>query len=309
MTENLSEVNVSEVAGNISQPLLSGRGRSFQMTLWTDDAKKIILDSNPEYMCWAPEEAPTTGKFHWQAYAYYKTQKSLKALQKKVKGIGSINFAKGTPEQNRTYVFGPYDKKGKQKPANPNAEEIGTLPVQGKRSDLESFRSAIMLGKRGRDLSVDHLEIKAKYPRLEALLSNEEDEQCARKMYEDGIKPEVTVLIGAPGVGKTRYAFDKHGHENVYIMPCGDGAAKSVWWDNYRGQDVIILDDFDGQIQYRYLLRLLDRYPFQMQTKGGYCWRKCTKIYITSNVEISDWYPAEGDCAALRRRITEIRHL
>jgi hypothetical protein len=298
---------ISEVAGNISRPLLRGRG--FQMTLWSDEALNTIRETNPTYMCWAPENAPTTGKFHWQTYVYYKTQKVLDNLRKKVKSIGSVELARGTAEENRTYIFGPYNKKGKEKPANPDAKEVGTLPVQGKRSDLQDFREAIVSGKRGRDLSMDFLEVKAKYPKLEALLSSEEDEQVARQMYRDGLEPEVTVLIGAPGVGKTRYAFDKHGDENIYVMPCGDGCAKSVWWDNYRGQDVIILDDFEGQIQYRYLLRLLDRYPFQMQIKGGYCWRRCTKIYITSNVDIDLWYPAEGDCAALRRRISAIIHL
>lgn len=299
--------NVSEVAGNIGLQLLRGRG--FAMTLWTDEALAKIKETNPAYMCWAPETCPTTKRFHWQTYAYYKTQKQLNALRKLVSGVGSVDLARGSPDENRTYIFGPYNKKGKEKPENPDAQELGVLPLQGKRVDLEQFRGAIVSGKRGRDLSVDYLEIKAKYPKLEGTLAAEEDEQRARQMYEDGIVPEVTVLIGAPGVGKTRYAFDKHGHRNVYVMPCGDGCSKSVWWDNYRGQDVIMLDDFDGQINYRYLLRLLDRYPFQMQVKGGYCWRRCSKIYITSNTEISDWYPAEGDCSALRRRITNIIHL
>ena len=50
-------------------------------------------------------------------------------------------------------------KDGKEKPINNEAVEIGTIPEQGKRNDLRGFDADIKAGKRGRDLSVVHLDI------------------------------------------------------------------------------------------------------------------------------------------------------
>ena len=41
------------------------------------------------------------------------------------------------------------------------------------------------------------------------------------------------------------------------------------WWDNYAQEEIIILDEFYGWLPYCEMLRLLDRYPCQVETKGG----------------------------------------
>lgn len=216
--------------------------------------------------------------------------------------------AKGSPTESKAYIKGPYNKDGKSKPENPDAVEVGTMPSQGKRNDLASFHQAIKDGKRGRQLSADHLPVIAKYPKLEQRLILEEDEETAWKNYEDGMKPEVHVIWGKAGKGKSRKVVETFGR-NVYIQGFGDGSAKSIWWDGYRGQDVILLDDFEGGVMsYKYLLRLLDRYPFRMQIKTGHCIKLAKKIYITANDPPEHWYPGE-DFAPLARRIDTITRM
>lgn len=59
------------------------------------------------------------------------------------------------------------------------------------------------------------------------------------------------------------------------------------------------------------MLRLLDRYPFNVQFKGGSLPFTSKKIYITSNQEPRTWYknvPNE-DYTPLIRRITTIIHV
>ena len=43
----------------------------------------------------------------------------------------------------------------------------------------------------------------------------------------------------------------------------------SKWWDNYAQEDVVIIDESYGWLPYCEMLRLLDRYPCQVETKGG----------------------------------------
>jgi len=63
-------------------------------------------------------------------------------------------------------------------------------------------------------------------------------------------------------VGKTRWAHDKFGQE-TYI------AKITPLWDGYRQQQIMI-DDFEDDIPYRTLLKMIDRYQYQGQIKGGY---------------------------------------
>lgn len=294
-----TEVQTQKSVGN-TRPPTSLRSRSWVLTLWDEESLKVLIDSKPDYLIYAPEVCPKTGKHHFQCYAYYKNPRKTDFMRHKYKG-NDVQLALGTHLQNKTYIQGPYKKGDKEKPHNPNAVEIGKLPTQGERSDLREFHEAIKTGKRGRDLSVDHLEIRAKYPKLEATLVNEEDEQRAIQMFKEGFCPEVHVRWGKPGTGKSRYVYDKHDAESIYELNLGDGSSKSVWWDGYRGQEVILINDFSGELGWKYLLRLLDRYPFRMQIKGSHCWRLCKYIYITANEPPVDWYRNEQSGPLLRR--------
>lgn len=299
------EVLEEKSGGNSRPPTSSGKYMAFTMTIWTDELLEKVKATKPQYMCWAPETCPETNKFHWQAYAYYKNPRAISAMGKLFGGDGRVFASGGDAKENRKYVFGPYSKDGKEKPVNPDAVEIGTIPEQGKRNDLRAFDSDIKAGKRGRDLSVDHLEIRAKYPKLEQTLINEDDEQRAIQMFKDGFCPEVHVRWGEPGTGKSRYVYEKHDAESIYELNLGDGSNKSVWWDGYRGQEVVLINDFDGELGWKYLLRLLDRYPFRMQIKGSHCWRLCKYIYITSNDPPERWY-AQYRSGPLMRRLTTV---
>lgn len=295
---------LEQKSGGNTRPPTSAKSRSWTFTLWDFETLENLKHSNPRYLVYAPEECPTTGRKHFQCYAYYDRERHQSAMRKIYKGH-DVQIAVGSAAENKTYIIGPYSKNGKEKPHNANAVEIGTIPEQGKRNDLRAFDRDIKAGKRGRDLSVDHLEVRAKFPRLEQVLVNEDDEQRAIQMYKDGIVPEVHVRWGEPGTGKSRYVYDKHTPESIYELNLGDGSNKSVWWDTYRGQEVILINDFDGELGWKYLLRLLDRYPFRMQTKGGHCWRLCKYIYITANDPPERWY-AQHRSGPLMRRLTTV---
>lgn len=111
---------------------------------------------------------------------------------------------------------------------------------------------------------------------------------------------EVIVLWGAPGTGKSRTANS----EGAYSM----ASTSPEWWNGYNNHDVIHIEDFNGEIPYTRLLRILDGYKIMLPIKGGFVWSLYTKVYITSNTSPYLWYP-NNDFAALGRRINEIREL
>ena len=303
----------SEVAaGNTCPPRLHHPGKGFREWVFTINnyTKKdleAIENLKSRYIVYAPEVGEN-GTPHLQGYVVFKDQKTLSAVKKILtRAHLEPRAEKSSPKEARQYIVGPYFNQltGKSKPENKDAVEVGTLPEQGKRNDLKGFRDAIKSGKRGRDLSDDYLEIRAKFPKLEQTLVNEEDQQRAIEQYKAGFCPEVHVRWGEPGTGKSRYVYDKHRPEDIYELNIGDGCNKSVWWDGYKGEEVILINDFDGELGWKYLLRLLDRYPFRMQVKGSHCWRLCKYIYITSNDPPERWY-AQYKSEPLMRRLTSV---
>lgn len=112
---------------------------------------------------------------------------------------------------------------------------------------------------------------------------------------------EVHIFIGPTGTGKTREAWRRW--PDLWVYP-GRG-----WFDGYDGHRVVLFDDFDGsEVDYRVLLRLLDRYPMDVPIKGAFVPWKPRIIVITSNLEISDWYNRDNPSRnrPLFRRITSI---
>lgn len=114
----------------------------------------------------------------------------------------------------------------------------------------------------------------------------------------------VHVFWGATGTGKTRRAWEEAGNLAYPKVPA------TKFWDGYQGQSNVIIDEFCGQIDITNLLRWCDRYPCIVEIKGSATVLRAERIWITSNLDPSDWYPnaTEEQRRALRRRFTEVVH-
>jgi hypothetical protein len=88
---------------------------------------------------------------------------------------------------------------------------------------------------------------------------------------------EVFWFYGSTGTGKTREAYRRA--PGAYWK---DGCTK--WWDQYDNQPDVILDEWrpNKELPVHYMLRLLDRYPLLVESKGGYLKFNSRRIFITS---------------------------
>lgn len=102
------------------------------------------------------------------------------------------------------------------------------------------------------------------------------------------------VYWGSTGTGKTHRAWEEaKAMGAVYIK-----SPSTKWWDGYKGQEQVILDEFDGQIGITHLLRWLDKYPCSVEIKGGQVPLKALHFWITSNKRPEEWYPATVNSAS-----------
>ena len=80
-------------------------------------------------------------------------------------------------------------------------------------------------------------------------------------------------------------------------------------FDGYDAHDVLILDEFRGQLAVSQLLTMSDPYPCKLATRYADRQAAYTSLYLLSNDGPWDWYPSatEETKRALCRRFPEVR--
>lgn len=76
---------------------------------------------------------------------------------------------------------------------------------------------------------------------------------------------------------------------------------RSNWWDGYANHEHVVIDEFYGWLPFDLLLRLCDRYPLLVETKGGQVQFSANTIVITTNKRPTEWYTNMYTPALIRR--------
>lgn len=229
------------------------------------------------------KEVAESGTPHLQIYLYFKNPVMFSTLKKKFP-TAHMEKTKGSPEQNKVYC-------SKEKNL---LIERGDLPQQGKRTDIDNVKDIIHNGGNMRDVcvvaksvqSVRMAEIQLKY------FEKKRD-----------WKPIVKWFYGETGSGKTRSAFEE----------CVDpwvSMNNAKWWEGYDGHEYIIIDDMRRDFcKFHELLKILDRYEYRCECKGGSRQLLAKKIIITTPLHPCLMYEGrdDEDIQQLLRRIDVIR--
>ena len=103
---------------------------------------------------------------------------------------------------------------------------------------------------------------------------------------------EVTYLHGASGVGKTRSIYARHKAKSICRIT-NYRSARGISFDSYNGQDVLVFEEFNGQIPIEDMLNYLDIYPLYLPARYNDRVACYTKVYITSNLPLEKQYRTE----------------
>lgn len=244
------------------------------------DYEEFFANNGVRYIAYGLETCPTTGRQHHQGFVSFTSARTVKATAKRM-GCSVFNM-KGTIEQNEDYC----SKEG-------DLVSYGTLPKQGKRTDLLAIQKSIEEGATERQLATDNFKLWCQYgnrfERYRAILQE-------RRTW----KTKISWLWGPTGCGKSRLAFKDDEFvaisfiNSFFLLPNGQCPTKAVLDDLVPGTGL----DLDTW------LKLTDRYQYMMNIKGGSVNCCLKELIITSNYSPEEYFatvPENSRDACLRR--------
>lgn len=266
-------------SGTFSSPTHQ-RGRRFVFTYFPEYENEEIWDQEKmQYMYYGLETCPTTGRTHYQGWCIFYNPRSEIAVCKEYRSY--FRIMRGTYTSNYQYC-------GKDK----QVKEFGTPPQQGARNDLTEIITQI----KNKEITIEDIlwnnpEIYHKYGRtLNTALSLSYKKRTS--------KPTVHWYWGDAGTGKTQRATLLNADYHIQTP-------SQKWWDGYKQQHSCILDDFRQEdIPFNVLLRILDRYEYNCEIKGGFIQLNSPYIIITSDKAPHHIWQG-NDLSQIKRRIDE----
>lgn len=260
---------------------MSQKWQNCCFTAWAEP--HLGEDERVVFWCYGEEICPKTGKLHYQGVLQLKNAYGLSGIKKIIGDpTAHVENMKGTIEQAYEYCI----KDGK-------AKQGGTMRSR-KKNLTGNVKTIVANGGTMRDV-VEHSTCGAHINYGLKLLTYME-----KKRNE---APTVYWYWGRTGTGKTKAAEEEAG-PNAYWT-----GSNLKWWDGYDGHENVIIDDFrDSMLEFALLLRLLDRYPYTIEVKGGTRQFLAKNIWITCSKKPENCYTmSPEDKAQLLRRITKVR--
>lgn len=260
---------------------------------YPEDWEEFFEDCEAVYYCAGKEVCPTTGTKHIQFWCHWKNGRTMKGVKKLFSSKIHLEPLKGTPEEATIYC----KKDG-------DYIEEGEIPHQGERVDLTEIRDMIVNRTPEIDIMMNHFGLWSRhyksFERARALIEN----RIHRK------KPKVIWLWGASGLGKSKYAKDVHGEDNVFIKSCNDR-----WWDLYESERhiAVVIDDMPPFVansskypDWSTWKNMCDWHDFRIEVKHGYRLLLAEYIYITTSWNPHElWREGSNKEKELTRRVDE----
>lgn len=280
------------------------RTRDWMLTMPADGDKGVsrheVESKLASYSAYIGQlEKGKSGYLHWQIYLSHDQPIRFSTLKNKLP-TAHFEPRRGTVRQAVDYAT---KEKTRVKGELPLVKgEINFKENQGQRSDLEELRKEIMASNCKLSSLLASNENAWKFERqCRTLIEARNAQKWGREMRDIQVK----CFFGATGTGKTRAALESADWSDIYRATHYNSGA----FDGYDAHDVLVLDEFRGQLPVSQLLTMTDPYPCKLPARYADKQAAYTSLYLLSNDGPWDWYPSakEETKRAICRRFSEVR--
>lgn len=324
--------NAMRRRGETATPPIKGvRTQGWSVTISLKDDSGNTLESVTELFeqlaqddafsgCFSEEEGKTkndegVGYHHIQAAVYWAKQKTGSFLLKQFNGTKAhiepalnMQALSNYVKKQETHISGPYAFGHWEE-----LEEKLKTSQRGKRTDLDRLDDAILEGATYTDLLLNPEVCKSLDRHKTWVIDRINALRCGRYEFENRslIDPYGMMLVndyiwGTSGLAKSGVIQQFFGARNVFAVTEYD---KGFIFDGYKGQDVLFLDEFKGNIPFKKLLKIMQGYPYECDIKGSHIWAGWKKVIIASSVSPLELYrgldPKDGERLQFWRRLSE----
>lgn len=257
------------------------RAWCFTLNNYTDADILKLEALECKYIVWGKEKG-AEGTLHLQGYVSFKETIELKRAKKRVGKRCHLEASKGNSVQNFEYCT----KEG-------DFVERGTRPL----TQQEKGSKGLEFWKNVKDAAVsgdlDKIDEKTYVNMYKTLVAIKKD-HMVKPLPLSSTTGEW--WYGPSGTGKSRKARETY--PDAYIK------GNNKWWDGYRGEPVVIIEDVDkfNVAMGGDLKRWCDHYSFPAEVKGGGMNIRPERIIITSQYKIEEIWDDQATQDALLRR-------
>lgn len=270
--------------------VIVSRSRGWIYTIWSEKRENFVedlldackKDMKIEYAVFGHEIAPDTGRKHLQGYVYWKNAITGKGAQRRL-GLSHGEFY-AEAQRGLAAQASDYCKK------DGNIAFIhGVVPDPEDRKESAWDYILLMIEDGASDL-----EIMRKYPshyaRCKKGITAMRAELAFQHVgeYRDIV---VTYIHGPTGTGKTRSVLAMADHpRDVYKVHDYKHP-----FDGYRGQKIILFDEFRSSIKLEHMLNYIDGYCVELPCRYHNKVSQWEEVYIVSNLPFNEQYPSFQD--------------
>lgn len=296
------------------------------MGTWQDVSKPPTPDmfskkeKDIHYMVYQIEKCPKTGKLHLQCYFEFRNKQRLGSLLKLFPQCYWIR-RDGTAAQAIDYCT--KEETRQSPPVFYGTPTCDVRQVMAHNANLPDGVQPIAVGEKKVSqlaLATNYVlkthcsmkEIALKFPDVYVRHHHGLSKLLSEISPKRNFKTKVIVYYGMPESGKSRTAREHchriFGADDTYVYSKIDCQSGKEWWELYRGEKAIIIDEMDGDtFGWNRMLNLLDRHEVKVGCKNDSYEFAAEAIFITANTPPSHWFAGKHEFPALRRRIDECR--
>jgi hypothetical protein len=253
---------------------------------WQTNLIKWFVDElQCNYLIYGLEVGEEKETPHLQGYVQFKSRKYFNAIRKVIHPSIHLTYVNGSSQDNINYC-----KKDNNYFEMGEVRDVGRARAKQQRDwDL-----LINLAKNN-----DLLRIEQDNPKDYIIYYKTLKTIAMDNLNPMAIERKCLWIYGRPGSGKSRVCHK--------LFPFAYWKNGNKWWDGYRGEETVVLDDLDTPVLFAHLKRWADRYKVVGEVKGSSVGLTYNQFIVTSNFTPGDLggqddrMPAATIAAVMRR--------